>query len=281
MLEKRKELRKEFFSVGLTNNKKGMFFTLLAIVLVSIFVVSYTIISNLSERRTIEKRVGTLNDFVELVEEDLERKMYISGFRIIFLLEKQIIESGNFIDNFNESFQEAFFNGSIGGTPQELMNGAKFSDIQQDLINKAAKVNANLNLSNAEIFVTQEDPWNVKVTLSADFFVEDKAELALWNKSLTVSAFVPIEKFGDPFYAVNTNSLVFNNFTRSPYTSFVSGSDVSNLLSHATNSYYAASTSAPSFLDRLQGINTANANGIESLVNLQELSSRGISVQQK
>lgn len=272
-------------STKMVLNKRGMFFTLLAIVLVSVFIVSYTIVSNLSERKIVQKRVDTLSDFVSLSEEDLSRKIYISGYRIIFLLEKEILETGEFIDDVDSSFQEAFFNGSLGGVQQDLMTGATLSDIlyypEFGLVEKAAKINADVDLANPTISVSQEDPWNVKIVFTADIFIEDKSDLALWNKTLTVVSYVPIQNFGDPFYAVNTNSLVFNNFTKTPYSSFVSGSDVSNLLQHATSSYYFASTNAPSFLNRLEGSSVADANGIESLVNLAELSSKGISVQQK
>ena len=57
--------------------------------------------------------------------------------------------------------------------------------------------------------------------------------------------------------------------------------DVSNLQKHVDNSLYINSSLAPSFLDRLQGKLSANANGIESLVNLQKLSNQGLSISSK
>ena len=65
------------------------------------------------------------------------------------------------------------------------------------------------------------------------------------------------------------------------FLSLLSGTDIFNLTGHALNSYYLASTSGPSFLNRLQGISSGNDNGIESLVNLQELSQQGIVVKEK
>ena len=53
------------------------------------------------------------------------------------------------------------------------------------------------------------------------------------------------------------------------------------LLNHTLSSYYRSHTDAPSFLNRLQGNLSASQYGIESLVNLQKLSSQGVPTQQK
>ena len=81
--------------------------------------------------------------------------------------------------------------------------------------------------------------------------------------------------FKSPFFLIHS----FGKETI--YEDFVQGTDVSNLLSHTENSYYIASSSAPSFLDRLEGKLEADENGIESLVYLPELSLQGIPVKDK
>ncbi|MEK6854886.1 MAG: hypothetical protein AABX73_01560 [Nanoarchaeota archaeon] len=261
--------------------KKGMFFTIMAILLLTFFLLSLVFVSNAQERNVVQKRVESLDSFVFSAEEDLSRQIYISGFRIIFLFEKRIVENGTFISNFPATFDEAFYNGTIYGQPQSLMTGATFSEIKSSLENKARKINANASLFDPSILVTQDDPWHVKVVFNSSFFVEDKNKLASWNKSISIVGLIPVEGFEDPLYVVNTNGLITNKITKSLYTNFVSGSDVQNLLLHLTNSYYIASASAPSFLDRLQGNVGANLYGIESLVNLEKLSSQGVYVKDK
>lgn len=262
-------------------NKKGIFFTIMAILLISIFVFSFTLFSVVKERGTIKKRVETLNNFVVTVEEDLQRKLFIAGFRIIFLFEKNVIESGEYVSNLNDTFEEVFYNGTLYGNAESLMNYAKYSDIINSLKEKAGKVNANLTITNPQISVTQDNPWNVKIIFSGNMVLKDLGGLVGWNRTINIDSYVPIEGFGDPLYAVYTNSLIFNNITETPYINFVDGSDISNLSLHLENSFYIASSSAPSFLDRLQGINAPNSNGIESLVNLDRLADAGISVRQK
>jgi hypothetical protein len=112
--------------------------------------------------------------------------------------------------------------------------------------------------------------------------MQDRAQLAKWNRTETIVGRIPISNFEDPLYLIATAGRLTNSFNKTLTSTFVQGSDVSALLDHATNSRYIASTSAPSFINRLQGqITTASPYGIESLVNLQKLAAQGISLQDK
>jgi len=131
-----------------------------------------------------------------------------------------------------------------------------------------------------DVLIDQQDPWNIRIHLDLDMFVCDEGGLVSWNKSMAVDSFVPIEDFEDPMYLVESG-LVTNTIVRSPYEVFVDGADVSNLKLHVENSYYVASNSSPSFLDRLEGRNVANDNGIESFVYLPGLTAQGVSTKDK
>lgn len=266
-------------------NKKGIFFTMLVIVMLSLFIITYTFYSQVEERKSVEKRIETLNNFVFSLEENLPRQLRTTGFRVIFLFEKRIVETGSYITNLNATFNETFVNGTIYGQVDDevkaLMEGATLPEIIEDIKEKAQKINADVEFVNPMISVSQTDPWRVKVTLSTNLIIEDQGELVLWNRTGDIDAFIDIDNFEDPLYLINTNGLVTNKIKKSPYSVFVSGSNIANLSLHSENSYYFASATAPSFLDRLEGINAANANGIESLVNLEKLSAQNIQVQDK
>ena len=51
-----------------TMNKKGMFFTLMVIALVSLFLISYGFYSSFDDRDSINKRVKTINSYVSSLE---------------------------------------------------------------------------------------------------------------------------------------------------------------------------------------------------------------------
>ncbi len=266
-------------------SKRGIFFTTLAIVILLLFILTLTLYSNIKERKTIQKRIETLNSLVFSIEENIPRQLRTAGFRIVFLFEKRIAETGSYISDVEGGFQEAFFEGTIyGDTNTEIetvMAGATFQDILSSLKEKSANVNVDIDIINPSIFIKQIDPWHIEITLSSNLIIKDKGNLALWNKTANITAYTPIESLEDPLYLINTNGLVTNKIIKTPYSNFVQGSDISNLSLHSTKSYYIASITAPSLLDRLQGINSPNENGIESLVNLAKLSSQGVQTKDK
>jgi len=264
-------------------NKKAFFFTIGAIFLLTFFLLSFKVFSIHQQVSSVKDRVETLNNFVFSMEKDLPRQVYASGFRIIFLIEKNIVDTGDYIDSVNDSFNEAFFNGSLNGKHQKLMEGVTFSDIINNINLNAEKVNMNLNVSNYSIEVKQDGPWRVNFTLHADFNLSDKGGLVSWNKKESVSTLIKITNFEDPLYVISTGGLVTNKINQTPYENFTEGSDVSNLEDHVKNKYYKESSLAPSFLDRLEGKLTANlqGNGIESLVYLPELFQAGLPIKEK
>jgi hypothetical protein len=111
--------------------------------------------------------------------------------------------------------------------------------------------------------------------------MQDEDSLALWNRSLSLVAQIPIEGMEDPVYIVNTGGLVSNKIKRTPHTTFVQGTNISALSNHSLSSYYRDHTDAPSFLGRLQGNLTASPYGVESMVNLQKLAAQGVPTSQK
>lgn len=254
-------------------NKRGIFFTVLVILILTMFVISFAFYSQIQERKTTQKRIETMNSFLFSIEKDLPRQVYVSGFRTIFLIEGQIVESGSYVSSLDSIFQESFFNGTISGVPQPLMIGATFPEIQAKMQDKAAKINANITLSNPVLTVTQDDPWNVKFILTTDFLMEDLSGLVFWNKTETTVSYVPVENFDDPIYLVNTGGIFSNKISKALDVSDFTGMD-SNYTKYMNNS------DAPSFLGKLQGLETPDENGIESLVNLEKLSNLGINAKE-
>ena len=257
-----------------------MFFTVIVIFIITLFFMSYTIYDYVVDRSSVNKRVETLNNFVFSIEQDVPRYLYIAGFRTVFLIHEEIVATGSYIGSVEDSFDELFYNGSLNGVEKDLMSGATFDYMVDSFGQFADKVNANISFGVPDVLIDQVDPWNIRVRLNLSMRVYDEGGLVSWNKSMVVDSLVPIEDFEDPMYLIETG-LVTNTIVRSPYEVFVDGVDVSNLSSHVENSYYVASDSAPSFLDRLEGRNVANENGIESFVYLPGFTAQGVSTSDK
>ena len=256
-------------------NKRGVFFTSVVLVVVSIFVVSYTVYSSLDNTDSVQKRVDSMNNFVIASEEDLSRQIYVSGFRILFLMQKQIIETGDYLE-VNSTFENAFFNGTINGVKNEeiesLMEGATFSGIRQSLESRASRINVLVNMTSPEIEVTQDDPWNVKIIFRSDLEINDVSGLASWDRRQEIVAYVPIEGFEDPIYPIESNNPAITVIiNKSEFDSFNNSNE---LVTHAENTWYINTPISPSFLDRMEGnLNSQSPHGIESLA-VPELSSK-------
>lgn len=264
--------------MALLKQKRGIFFTITALLLISLLFISYTFYLDSRHAKSTRQRVETMNSFLFSLEQDLQREMYISTFRTIFLLENHISQTGTYLTTIDPLFQEAFFNGTLYQQPQELMLGVTFGDIQQNAREKARKIDVNITLNNPVFSVTHDSPWYVKATLQAELDFKDDNNLAAWNKTEVLVAYIPVQGFEDPLYLISTNGLMTNQIIKTPYNSFTQGTDIQNLSAHATNLYYTNSSLAPSFLQRLQGQTTSSPYGIESLVNLNKLSAAGVSV---
>lgn len=266
-------------------NTKGMFFTLATLALLSLLLFSYELYGIVKERDAISKRISSMNTYVFSLEEDLPRKLYISGFRILFILEKRIVESGAYASNVSSKFQEAFFNRTIGGyldaSEVTLMQGITLEDIEEEINDDASKLNLEVKFGNPSISISQTDPWHVEVTLTTQLSIEDKSGLASWNQSAVLKGYVPIETFDDPIYIIKTQGRISQKMIATPYTNFTSGSNITNLTNHLNGRFYKASIEAPSFLKRLEGSFSADAQGIESLVYLPDLTAQGISTLDK
>jgi len=266
-------------------NKRAMFFTLIAIALLTLSLASFSIMSIKKEREAIKNRIETMNNYVHSFEKDLPRKIYITGFRIIFLYEKRMLETGEFIINASDAFEEAFFNGTINGnitsSEQSLIQGVRFEDIFNDINEDARKINVNVSFENPKINITQIDPWNLYITFKSGVFIQDRGNLASWNRTEVLNVKVPISNFEDPLYIINTNGKITHKINETPYESFTSGTNVTNLTNHVENFYYKESSEAPSFLMRIEGNTSESTYGIESLVHIPTLSAKGVAIKDK
>jgi len=172
----------------------------------------------------------------------------------------------------NSFFEEAFFNGTISGNVSDILEGATYSDMIQFIKQRGESVNVNVSISNPELSVFHENAWNIAVLFSFNLTMKDNAGVASWNKKEEIKSLISIEGFEDPLYIVNSNGKVLYKINKSSGES---------LVNHLENHLYQEDNDAPSFLDRLEGKTEANVNGIESLVDLEEFSARGLETKDK
>ncbi|MBW2965604.1 hypothetical protein KY342_00705 [Candidatus Woesearchaeota archaeon] len=260
--------------------KRGVFFTFIAFIFLSLLIFSLSIGNNYKMRQTsfvVETRVDTMNRFIVDIEKDIERGAYIAGIRAFFELGDYIISTGEYISDLDLSFSELFINGTIDGENSSIMVNNTFTDWIDRIEDEASEIDIIINFTINDISLYQEDHWEVTVDINLTIDMHDKKATSSWKKLKSIKSIINIDGFEDPVYWVETNGIVENGITKTNFSYFVTGMDISNLLSHAYNGFYVEFSGAPDYLMRLEGnLSGSSVYGIESLVDIDRLKDEGV-----
>src|SRR3989338_4466908 len=229
----------------------------------------------------IATRITTMNSFIKDVEQDLEKGLLIASSRAFLSMDQHISNNGTYITSLEDSFRDLILNGKLYSSEPSLMKDSTFTDWTNKIETQANKIDIIVNFTIIDVEINQTDPWHVSVDSLINFTVVDKKNTSKWTRNKNIIAMVSIENFEDPLYVVKTNGKATNSIAMATTTDFVSGSDISNLLTHINNSYYIESETAPNFLMRLEGDLSNSSTGIESMVNSQELLEQGVSIKDR
>ncbi|MBW2977948.1 hypothetical protein KY331_03825 [Candidatus Woesearchaeota archaeon] len=251
-------------------NKKAMFFTLTSILLVGVFVLSFSVFTTYRTREkmfVIESRVKTMNNFITGLEQDVVRGLKIASVRALLGLSNYITSTGEFLNNSEEDFKEALLNGTLYSEELPLTTGSSIKDWIQKINAQAQKVNIILDYNITNIVVNQSDPWNIDIYLQIDLFINDTTGIASWEISEELSTQISITGYEDPVYLIGVFGKTTRTITPTNFTTW----NINNLKAHLNAGTYRAYSSAPSFLMRLEGNLSASPYGIETLVDTNEL----------
>ena len=266
-------------------NKKSMFFTITAIALIALVVFSLTIYTSYRLRDKVmvtETRIYSMNSFIDDVEKDIERGLYISGFRALMSMEQYITDNGIFLYNVTSCFKEAFLNGTINNSQMGLMNESTFINWTQRIKEQAIKLDILVDFDINKVIIYQEDPWTVNIAIDLTLDVEDVKKTASWQRPLYITTNISIQGFEDPLYVINSYGRVTNTIIETNITDFIGpNNETTNLKTHVNNSYYIESNTAPSFLMRLEGNLSNSSYGIESLVNLEKFQAQEVPIKSR
>lgn len=264
-------------------NKKGIYFTFLTIILITIMAFYLLVSSNLKflERADVTvTRVETMNTYLRSIGSDLQRGLYISTVRAILSMDRYVAQKGVFLQDTESGFIELMVNGTISSQIMPLMTASKISDWISRVKSKGLENNIITTFSNISYIVYQDDPWYVTVNMTLNVLINDTKNIASFYTYQTITTKVDIKRFEDPLYIVKTNGSLINTFNKTIYE----GSYVpvaSGLYNHVENQLYTNHTDAPSFLMRFEGNLSSSPYGIESFINKQKLTTQGILVYQE
>ncbi len=254
--------------------KKAIFFTVISIILVAgliFFYINANKTSMLDSTKVIEKRVISINSLIGDIEHDIVRGLQISSMRSLIGMSEFMTKNGTFLPDFTTSFNEVMINGTINRSIIDIARNATFSNWTEKIIDISKKLDVDVEFHNLYITPYHENPWDVRINIIGAMNLTDRKGLASWNRQINLTTTISILDFEDPIYTVTSRGKLTNEILKNNVTDFVSGSDATNLIEHANNSWYIASTLAPSFLMRFAGNLSPSPFGIESIVNVEEL----------
>ena len=265
-------------------NKKAIIYTAAAIALTIVIVITYGAYTStrLNERMSsVQTRIETVNFFIDDVEKDLAKGIYIAGFRALLSFNQYITTNGTFLDNANQRFKEAFLNGTIKNMSFTLMKDSTFTDWANKISAQSDKVDILFNYTINDVKLNQSDPWFVDIGVNITLDIRDKKNTSYWIRDKYLVTKISIINFEDPLYTVNSGGRVSSTIRKSVVSNFTTSGNITNLLIHVNNSYYIVHNDSPSFLMRLEG-NLGNSGfGIESLVNLDKFIAQGLPVKDR
>ncbi len=258
---------------ALFSSKKAVLFTVIVLIILSVLLFSLTVQteSRLREKRlSLDARISSVDHFISDIERDIERGLYIASFRALLGIQQEMTETGEYFTNFNGTFSELVINGSINGSYQTVIDNAELNEWVGRIAEKADALLIVVNYSIKNVSVSHVSPWVLAVELDIDLNITDTKGTSSWDRASNITSFLNIEGFEDPLYTINSRGSVIKTIKKSNVTTFVIGTNASELVSLVSNTYYLSSNISPSYLQRLEGDLSASPYGIESLVNLQE-----------
>lgn len=261
-------------------NKRAMFYLLVSSIFIAVMVVvflAYKEYSYIDKQKVFETRIRTINDFIKSIDTDSDRVMYISGFRSLIALEDFVARTGVYLNDTEEYFRIAFYNGTVNGSKVDVLINSSYYDYLEKLKVIAGRMGMNIDINVTGITLFHLTPWTIGVNVTCQINLTDQRGLARWDFTKIYHTNVSIISIRDPLYSVATIGRVPNTIRISNITDFVgSDNDTANLMYHVTKSLYLNNSLAPSFLMRFEGNFSNSAYGIESFVNIPDLISQGV-----
>lgn len=290
-LNKMKRLKNHFQIFNFKKlNKKGVFFTFIALFMIILIV---AIASTKQRYRYTEKsnaiatRVRTMNGFIEDYEKDVNRELYIGGYRSLLSMNTYMRQTQDYIEDFDLVFTEILINGTANSTSMELMHqegqAASLSGWLLRINEEASQLNVRVDVVVNDIYLEHITPWVIRLNVNMTSHITDSKELAHWNITKVYFKEFSILGLEDPLYTVGTEDKITVLINMTPSLDFVNqatnNTDVLN--THIENNYYVNSTKAPSFLMRFSGNLTNSTYGIESMVYPVDMSAQMGSYKQR
>jgi hypothetical protein len=277
-----------------SKNKKGIVFSIVAIILVIFFMLIYTTVSNEyvqgTETYLLFKAKSAGGYESQIVNYYLPIALKQSSYAAIYAMInftgvdntyippsefqnvfRSLVKNGNF--SYNDGMNT--YNWSINASKMENKTLSKWvtnlsinlSDSISTLAEETTAFGFNDSLTIVpdydELYIYQSSPWEITViSLFNVTFLSSEFQITNLQKPVVVK--IPIIGMRDPNLLVNSHGSLEIEIHNE--TEIINVWDISKLKSAIKNHKYYASSRAPEFLMRFQNVTNSSSNGIETFI---------------
>jgi hypothetical protein len=261
--------------------KKGVFFTVLSILIVGILLVMFRPNPGdvMKDRLEVEQaRVRLASQMIDNINEAyMPRVMVVGTYRALNAMVLYINFTGKYFNQteLNSIFEEVLVTGNLSGVPIDTIIGQPMMDgysVRNSLIALehdtrywlSMDVEFNLTHFDAVLYQSNSTGYEfIGANLSMRYEVD--AGVATWRVDNNWSALVPVQGLYDPLYMKEQEKGIPVNITKAAIN-YVA--DWTSLYNFILNTNYVREPNAPSFLMRLTGnLSGSNCCGLESAIN--------------
>ena len=258
--------------MGLTifRGRKGFMLTLLALILSSFFILSFSARINHSpdyKIDVVENRISVLNYYVDSFFVFASQAAVISGYSALQGIEEDMYLNRAYSQNLNRDFgtcavSGTLNNGAIKCPGMETSTLTYYLDNMSSLAQKELKISWSYTINNVTLQQV-EDPFLMEVVINLTLNVSDT--FANISSTRVFVSYIPITGLPDPIYLINGT---YNQTIRKGNITKREGTWEPRDLEQIYNMHeYRYSSLGMSFIDRLRGNFTNSTLGIESVVN--------------
>jgi len=263
---------------------RGIFYTIAVVLLLAplLGLVYYYAVNAAQEASAAadSSSVMPAGKLVESLESDFDRALLISSKSAVLSATERVVGAGVPLADSDSALRSLLVNGTFPGE-NTTYQSSTYNNIgrwasQMEALARFYGYSISLGVSTENVSVQMENSYTLLFKANLTVRASPLRRLGTFNITRTseYSARVPLEDYEDPLYAANTQGLVPRSFSFN--TTQVWG--VAALDSAIASHVYLASAYGPDFLTRLEGSFAASPQGLETLVDPNELLAQDLSL---
>ncbi len=272
--------------MGVTSfgKRKGVLYSVIAVTVLApllFYLVVYLNSLQTQEEHTVLKVRGVeLANYMESISLDVPRILDITSKLAFVAALNEIDANGTPLDDARLRLQELMRNGTLYGSNSTFLNSSNLGDWSDRMEQLGTRFGLQTNVTISNLNISLSNSFTLNFSMNVIVNSTDPLTQIRVDRAYFQTALVSVEGFEDPLYPLETNGFVKRIVNRTVLPQNISAVNNASLYK-----LYWSSSEGASFLDRMEGryylsaaYNVTGTEGLESFVDLAEISAVGVSV---